>query len=120
MMLDDATRARLEYFTQGVGPAGTEDVRDIIAAYEALLAERDGLFAELTDARSDAKKQVARVTHQWAGAQSQIAKLEAAQARAAPVLEAAERLATCLYSERSDATMELLDAVVAWRAAREG
>ncbi len=89
--MDNATRARLERvfaFPAPDKPAGIwvqqNDLRALLEAYDALLAERAqaesdsrGLLTELEEARDDHRRQLASVAHTWAEAQAQISKLEA-------------------------------------------
>ncbi len=110
--LDDATRARLGALVNGEAPYTLgpyrDDLRALLAAYDALLAEQ-AQAQFLAQSNAD----TANLNRQ------EIERLEAEQAQAAPVLEELERLATCPYSDVRG-TEAILAVYRAWRAAREG
>ncbi len=107
--LDAATRERLRAEWQARKSEGRttalvllDEGLALLAAYDALLAERDHAIANLVE-----------VHDRWA-------EVEAAQAQAAPVLAAAEEWRRLRFREAGmDAAATLDEAVAAWRAARQ-
>ncbi len=85
------------------------DIRALLAAYDALRAERDQAVkgAELLHAHMKAME-------------IDLEMAKAAQAQAAPVLAAADQWADELPMETGEAGLHLMSVVLAWRATREG
>ncbi len=117
--MDDDTRARCAVYAKQL-----PDIAALLAAYDALRAERDQARAERDEAKA--------FDRQWQEIQYAnndtinelnrlLAAAEAAQAQAAPVLAAAEITSDARWGTPLWAALDAQrEAVVAWRAAREG
>lgn len=129
--MDDATRARLAQelngWETGTLEVWVEDVRAILAAYDALRAERDDAREHIqtleTVMKSDATINRLQAFNTQLGNVNghllkRIKQLEAEHDQAAPVLAAADQWASGAHPDEDKTA--LFRAIVVWRAAREG
>ncbi len=111
-----ATRARLEQvanddpdYQSGRRVVWTSDLRALLTAYATLHADE-----------AQCAGHGALLVDRIAELQATLSALEAVQAQDAPVLAACEQWAAAAPEETMAAALVLVDAVRAWRAAREG